>query len=299
MQKRIFHTFFDFVCNRPGIFWHILQRKKNTNTKILLNPQKTERSEYFLTPQIVIYEETLLAHLCLPLHCPLSTVLCNTALVEGERGQLSKLGSSYLLQSQSISAQWWWMQYCCCYIIMQWSLPLLFSLVQDSPPDGLSHTLWRTGGGERGGDPKKQENSVWLKKRRGSVYLIDKVLSAVSEYCNSVELYIVVVCRWCHLSEITVHITIILFCALYPLAQYCISKANIERLKSSFLRNHFWALKIPGPVFLCKEKVIKLDTNKAESQYMGGQDLNFKIVGHLFWAAEKSNFIWSCFLLFL
>ena len=38
---------------------------------------------------------------------------------------------------------------------MQWSLPLLFSLVQDSPPDGLSHTLWRTGGGERGGDPKK------------------------------------------------------------------------------------------------------------------------------------------------
>ena len=67
-------------------------------------------------------------------------------------------------------------QYCCCYIIMQWSLPLLFSLVQDSPPDGLSHTLWRTGGGERGGDPKKQQNSVWLKKRIGSLHLIDKVL---------------------------------------------------------------------------------------------------------------------------
>ena len=62
---------------------------------------------------------------------------------------------------------------------MQWSL-VLFSL-KDSPPDGLSHTLWRTGG-ERGGESKKAGKLSAAEKEKVSLDLIDKDLSAVSEY---------------------------------------------------------------------------------------------------------------------
>ena len=42
--------------------------------------------------------------------------------------------------------------------------------------------------------------------------------------------------------------------------------------------------------------MIKLDTNKAESQYMGGQDLNFKIVGHLhFHLLKQQSKTFLCF----
>ena len=45
-----------------------------------------------------------------------------------------------------------------------------------------------------------------------------------------------------------------------------------------------------------KWEVIKLDTNKAESKYMGGQDLNFKIVGHLhFHLLKQQSKTFLCF----
>ena len=228
-----------------------------------MNTQKAEKSEYIPAGLRLLFRTKPFWRICASLCTVLWIVPCNTALVAGERVQSSKLGSSSLLSpnlsqlndgqclATMCNTELWYHN----AVESSPASPLLFSL-QDSPPDGLSHTLWRTGGGETG-DPKKQENSAWLKKRRGSLDLIDKVLSAVSEYSNSVELYIVVVCWrrdwWCHLIEITVHITIILFCVLYPLAQYCISKANIGRIKSVFLQNHFWELKRLGLVFVCKE----------------------------------------------
>ena len=78
------------------------QRKKNTNTKIPLNTQKTAKSEYDSPPpQIVICHETLLAHLCPVLHCPPDcAVQHGTGRVRG--GQSSKLGSSSSLLSANL-----------------------------------------------------------------------------------------------------------------------------------------------------------------------------------------------------
>ena len=104
-------------------------------------------------PQIVIHNETLLAHLLLCLaDC---SVEHGTGRVRGD-SHPNWVPPPTL--SQSISAQWWSMP-CNAAILLRYhnavesSAPLLFSL-KDSPPDGLSHTLWRPGG-ERGGESKK------------------------------------------------------------------------------------------------------------------------------------------------
>ena len=88
-----FNTYLDFVCNRHSIFWHFAteEKYKYKNTVKL-----TENSEIRIpppSPQIVICDETLLAHLCPVLHCPLDCVVQHgTGRVRG--GQSSKLGSS-------------------------------------------------------------------------------------------------------------------------------------------------------------------------------------------------------------
>ena len=94
-----FNTYLDFVCNRHGIFWHFTTEEKykykNTvehteNSKIRIHP-----------PQIVIRDETLLAHLCPVLHCPPNcAVQHGTGRVRG--GQSSKLGSSSSLLSANL-----------------------------------------------------------------------------------------------------------------------------------------------------------------------------------------------------